>query len=161
ASERGDFETGGVYIRATSALGFAERWYRVPLKQTVRIYPNLEAAKKNTIYLTRSRQIELEKRRLRQRGAGREFESLREYNEGDEFRDICWSATARRGKLITRLYTVERSQPVWIVLDTGRLLRERSSGLSKLDYAADAAVALAQLALYSGDRVGMMAYGRQ
>ena len=161
ALERGDFEISGVYFHARSILGFAERWYYAPLKQQVRIYPNLEAAKKSTIYLTRSRQIEQEKRRLRLRGMGREFESLREYNEGDDFRDVSWSATARRGKPITRLYTVERSQPVWIVLDTGRLLRERSSGLSKLDYAADAAVALSQLALYSGDRVGLLAYGRQ
>ncbi len=161
ATERGDFETGDVFLRAQSLLGFGERWYRVPLKQSGRIYPDLEAAKQSSIFLTRSRQIELEKRRLRLRGIGREFESLRDYNEGDDFRDICWSATARRGKPITRLYTVERSQPVWIVLDTGRLLRERSSGYSKLDHAANAAVSLAQLALYSGDRVGLLAYGRR
>ena len=64
----------------------------------VRVYPNLEEAQKMRIYLIRSRQIELEKRLKRQRGHGREFESLREYRAGDEFRDISWSATARRGK---------------------------------------------------------------
>ena len=138
-----------------------ERWYVADLRQVVRIFPNLEDLHHQSVYLTRSRQIELEKRRLRQRGMGREFESLREYREGDEFRDICWTATARRGKLVTKLHQMERSQPVWIVLDAGRLLRARVEALSKLDYAANAALALAQLALYSGDRVGLLAYGRK
>jgi uncharacterized protein (DUF58 family) len=159
--ERGDHVVGPVYLRTQSALQMAERWYAAQAVQSVRVYPNLEAAKRNTIYLTRSRQIELEKRRLRMRGLGREFESLREYQDGDEVRDICWSATARRGKLVTKVFSIERSQAVWIVMDTGRLLRARVGDLSKLDYAADAALCLAQLALYSGDRVGILAYGRQ
>ena len=60
-----------------------------------------------------------------QRGLGRDFESLREYREGDDLRDLCWTATARHGRLITRQYQTERSQPVWIVLDCGRLMRAR------------------------------------
>src|SRR5205814_7755097 len=97
------------------------------------------------------------------------------YREGDDLRDICWTATARRGNLITRQYQTERSQPVWIVLDCGRLMRSRVAALprpsfgdstsgprvhSKLDHACSTAVALAQLALYSGDRVGLLAYGQ-
>ncbi len=75
------------------------------------------------LYLLRIRQIALQKRRLRLRGLGREFESLREYQPGDELRNIAWPATARRGKLITREFTTERSQQAWIVLDAGRLSR--------------------------------------
>ncbi len=161
ALERGDHHPGSVYLRVQSPLAMAERWYEAPLLQRIRIYPNLDKAKRNTIYLMRSRQIEIEKRRLPQRGMGREFESLREYQEGDELRDVCWTATARRGKLVTKVYTIERSQPVWIVLDSGRLLRARMGPLSKLDYAADAALCLAQLAIYSGDRVGFVGYGRR
>ena len=52
---------------------------------------------------------------------GREFDSLREYREGDELRDISWTATARRRHLITRVFQMERSQNVWLVLDAGRL----------------------------------------
>ena len=159
--ERGDARFGSVYLRYQSALRVAERWAVAPLKQTVRVYPNLEEAKRDTIYLIRSRQIAMEKRHVRQRGQGREFESLREYREGDEWRDVCWSATARRGKLISKSYRIERSQTVWLVLDAGRLLRARVLGLSKLDYAAGAALSLAQVALYSGDRVAMLAYGRR
>jgi uncharacterized protein (DUF58 family) len=159
--ERGDARFGGIYLRYQSTLRVAERWAVAPLHQTVRVYPNLEESKQDTIYLIRSRQIAMEKRHQQQRGQGREFQSLREYREGDEWRDICWSATARRGKLISKSYQIERSQTVWLVLDAGRLLRTRILGLSKLDFAAGAALSLAQVALYSGDRVAMLAYGRR
>src|SRR5580692_7716216 len=99
-------------------------------------------------------------RHARVRGIGREFESLREYQQGDEYRDICWTAAARRGKLVTRVYQIERSQMVWIVLDCGRLMRARVGEFSKLDHAVNSALSLAQVALYSGDRVGLVAYGR-
>ena len=216
--ERGDWQTGWLYIRYRSGLGLAERWVRAPLIQTVRIYPALRTGEQQQIFLARSRQIDLQLRQARLRGLGRDFESLREYREGDDLRDICWTATARRGGLITRQYQTERSQAVWIVLDCGRLMRSRvamapQSSISgqripplshssspagtvsghdfsradagqkivgalapagrpaltqsaapppphsKLDYACTTAVALAQLALFSGDRVGLLAYG--
>ena len=182
-NERGDWEAGWLYVRYRSGLGLAERWARAPLTQTVRVYPALRTSEEQQIFLARSRQIELQLRRAQQRGLGRDFESLRDYREGDDLRDICWTATARHGSLITRQYQTERSQPVWIVLDCGRLMRARvalatqppkSSGRapspsgpapssapsSKLDHACTTAVALTQLALYSGDRVGLLAYGQ-
>jgi uncharacterized protein (DUF58 family) len=173
--ERGDVQADGLYVRYRSPLGLAERWARAPLTQTVRVYPALRAGEEQQIFLARSRQIDLQLRRAQQRGLGRDFESLREYREGDDLRDICWTATARRGSPITRQYQTERSQPVWIVLDCGRLMRARVAAVvsgnpmdggrgprihSKLDYACTTAVALAQLALYSGDRVGLLAYGQ-
>lgn len=158
--ERGDVALGSAYLNYRSAARFAERWARADLEQKIRVYPDFEDAKRHNIYLVRARQIELEKRLIRQRGVGREFESLREYQLGDEFRNICWTATARRGKHVTKLYQVERSQAVWLVMDAGRLLRARVGELSKLDLAVNAALSLAQIALYSGDRVGVLVYGR-
>ena len=160
ATKRGDARLGPCYLRYQSALRIAERWVNAPLDQTVRIYPNLDEAKRHSMYLLRSRQIALEKRHTRVRGIGREFESLREHQPGDEYRDICWTAAARRAKLVTRVYQMERSQTVWIVIDSGRLMRARVGGLSKLDQAVNSALSLAQVALYSGDRVGLIAYGR-
>jgi uncharacterized protein (DUF58 family) len=159
--QRGTAVLGDIYVRYQSVFRIAERWVKASLGQRVQIYPNLEEAKKQSVYLVRSRQIELEKRHTRMRGLGREFESLREYREGDEYRDICWTAAARRGKLVTRIYQVERSQTIWIVIDSGRLMRARIGELTKLDYAVNAALSLAQVALYSGDRVGLIAYGRK
>jgi uncharacterized protein (DUF58 family) len=159
--ERGGAKFGDVWLHYASPLCLAERWARARIGQDVRVYPNLGESQKMRIYLIRSRQIELEKRLKRQRGHGREFESLREYRAGDEFRDVSWSVTARQGKLITKLYQVERSQTVWLVLDLGRLLRARVDRLNKLDHAVNAALSLAQVAFYSGDRVALLAYDRK
>jgi uncharacterized protein (DUF58 family) len=158
--ERGDVTLGSTFLRYQSSARFAERWAQADLKQTVRVFPDLEDAKRQNIYLSRAKQIELERRLIRQRGVGREFESLREYQPGDEFRNICWTATARRGKHVTKVFQVERSQPVWIIMDAGRLLRARVGELSKLDLSVNAALSLAQVALYSGDRTGVIVYGR-
>jgi len=159
-SERGDVRVGDCYVRYQTVLRIAERWVKAPIGQTVRIYPNLEEARRQSMYLLRGRQIALEKRHTHMRGIGREFECLREYQQGDEYRDICWTASARRARLVTRVYQMERSQTVWIVIDSGRLMRARVGGFSKLDQAVNAALCLAQVALYSGDRVGLVAYGR-
>jgi uncharacterized protein (DUF58 family) len=174
--ERGNCQAGWLYLRYRSGLGLVERWARAPLVQPVRVYPALRMGEEQQIFLARSRQIDLQLRLSRLRGLGRDFESLRDYREGDDLRDICWTATARRGDLITRQYQTERSQAVWIVLDCGRLMRSRvalsaqqhqdsrrgnrSAIHSKLDHACTTAVALAQLALFSGDRVGLLAYGQ-
>jgi uncharacterized protein (DUF58 family) len=175
--ERGDWDAHSLYLAYRSPLGLAERWAMASLEQRVRVYPALRTGEEQKIFLARSRQIDLQLRLARQRGLGRDFESLREYREGDDLRDICWTATARRGSPITRQYQTERSQPVWIVLDCGRLMRSRVAAQarrvaalsapetrihvhSKLDFACTTAVSLAQLALYSGDRVGLLAYGQ-
>lgn len=164
--ERGDVRMGRLFLRYQTNLGFAERWAAADISQTVRVLPDLEQARKHALYLIRSRQVEMEKRRYRQRGQGREFESLRDYRQGDDLRDICWTATARRHQLTTRVFEIERSQAVWIVLDAGRLLRAKVQQkrsdlrLSKLDYAVNAALSLAQVATQCGDRVGLLAYGR-
>lgn len=158
---RGEAKLGPAYLRCQTTFHLAEKWLTADLQQTARVYPSLEPCKEHTLYLVRSRAIEQQKRLLRHRGLGREFESLREYQQGDEVRDICWTASARRGKLVSRLFQAERSQAVWIVIDSGRLLRARVGELSKLDHAVNAALALAQVALHAGDRVGLIAYGRK
>ena len=159
-AQRGDHAAGGLYLRYRSNIGLAERWAVGDLTQTVRIYPTLRTPEENRLYLARHRRIELQMRMRRQRGMGRDFESLRDYLEGDEIRDICWTASARRGSPVTRLYETEKSQAVWLVLDAGRLQGARVGRYTKLDQATAAALALAQIALASGDRVGLLAYGR-
>ena len=159
--QRGDLHIGPLFLHCQSRWRLAECWLRADLAQTIRVYPNLGEAKRHVLYLLRSRQIELERRLTRRRGLGREFESLREYRDGDELRDVCWTATARRAKLITRQYQIERSQAVCLVVDAGRLLRSRVGKLQKLDFSINAALTLAHVAQYSGDRVALLAYGRR
>lgn len=159
-AERGDLAAGQAYLRYRSAFNMAERWAIADLHQTVRVYPSFEHARRHSLFLARSRQLELQMRLMRLRGTGSDFESLRDYRERDELRNICWTATARRGKLVAKTFQAERSQAVWMVLDCGRLMRTRTEGYSKLDRAVDASLCLTQLALYSGDRIGLLAYGR-
>ncbi|MGE5325463.1 MAG: DUF58 domain-containing protein [Deltaproteobacteria bacterium] len=166
--ERGDARWGRVFLAYHSPLRFAERRAVADVAQTVRVYPNFNEAKKLSLYLLRSRQIEIEKRLQHRRERGREFESLREYRDGDEPRDICWTATARRAggqsgaaRLITKVYRAERSQQVFLVMDAGRLMLARTGELTKLDYAVTAALSLAHVAMAGGDSVGMIAYGRK
>jgi len=189
-SQRGDFAMRRVYLRYRGTLRLAERWAATePIEpsgkpQQVRVFPALEESRDTTkFYLLRARQIEMQKRRLRLRGTGRDFESLRDYQQGDELRNVSWTATARRNKLVSRQFTVERSQQVWIVLDAGRLSRtafelkrvgaatfseteaERAAAhllaVTQLDQATQAAAMLAQVINGSGDKFAMMAYGRQ
>jgi uncharacterized protein (DUF58 family) len=159
--ERGDCKFGPVYLRVQTQFALAQKWERADLQQEVRVYPSLKSARKNQLFLARSRQIELDRRLLRQQGQGREFEYLREYREGDEARDICWTATARRGKAVTRVHRAERNQAIWIVIDCGRLMRSRLDNMSKLDFAVDAALNLSQVASFGGDRIGLLAYGQK
>ena len=159
--ERGDARAGQVVIEWRSAWGLLERWAEAPLEQTVRVYPDLLEARRHSMYLIRSHQVAVEKRRARRAGGGREFDRLREYRAGDDRRDVSWSASARRARLVTRIYQPERSQTVWLLVDGGRLLRARTGNQTLLDRATTAALALAQVAMTSGDNVGLLAYGRR
>ncbi len=187
---RGDFALGPVYCRVRGALGLAERWITAHPVQTVRVYPSaVRAGSEGDLPLLNARQLELEKRRLRHKGTGRDFQSLREYQPGDALRDLSWTASARRGKLITRQFTTERSQQVWVLLDAGRLSQTTAEGAvsislspdrgvmhiaaasqsamatktiatSQLDQAASAALLLARAVQGAGDKFGLLAYGR-
>lgn len=159
-AHRGDHRYANAYLRYEGRLRVAQRWACFDLAQTVRVYPMLGSSRKQEVMFLRSRKIELQRRMLKQRGHGREFESLREFQPGDERRDICWTATARRSKLVTTLRQTERSQTIWAVVDCGRLMRARHDGRSKLDFAAEAAMRLAQLANFGGDSSALLAYGQ-
>ena len=82
---------GGVALQWRDAWGLVERWGIAPLDQTVRVYPNLQEGRRQAMFLIRSRQVAIEKRRARRFGGGREFDSLRDYRQGDERRDVSWT----------------------------------------------------------------------
>jgi uncharacterized protein (DUF58 family) len=159
--DRGDLHAGEVLVEWRSTWGLVERWAHADLAQEVRVYPDLHEGRRHSMYLIRSRQIALQKRRARRATGGREFDRLREYRDGDDRRDVSWIVSARRAHLVTKVYQPERSQTVWLLVDAGRLLRARSAGQTLLDRATTAAIALAQVAMTSGDNVGAIAYGRR
>jgi len=100
-------------------------------------------------------------RRALRRGEGREFESMRDYVRGDELRHISWTATARRSKLTTRQYQIERDQTVIIALDAGRLMTGRIGDETKFDTALHASLALMSASARAGDNCGLVVFGRR
>lgn len=155
-SARGRFEFGELYVRMEHAPGLAARQFQVKAPEEVRIYPDLEDVARYELMARRSRLEEFGIHRSRLVGRGTEFERIRDYTPDDEYRQIDWKATARRNRPMTRVYEVERSQNIFIVLDAGRMMAGRVGKLAKLDYAINAALMLAHVALKAGDRVGLM-----
>lgn len=158
---RGKYNFGNTVIRFKTRYGLVWRQVTYPTAIDVKVYPDIREARKHELYAHRNRRPEPGLRRMRVRGQGREFESLREFVIGDEIRHISWPATARRGKVITRQYTIERSQNIVVLLDTGRLMTARIGKLSKLDHAVNAALSIAYVAAAGGDNVGLVAFSRR
>jgi uncharacterized protein (DUF58 family) len=156
--ERGRTQTAPAFAWFESPLGLVRRRVRIGGAQAIRIRPDLGALERGGDLALRSRLIDAGLRRVRRRGIGSEFESLREYAGGDSFRTIDWKATARRGKVMVAQYEVERSQQIVVALDAGRLMSARLGDRRKLDHAVSAALSIASLAQIAGDRVGLHAF---
>jgi uncharacterized protein (DUF58 family) len=155
---RGDYRFGSVHLRLRGRLGMVNRLAAVPLQRAVKVYPNLVDTATFTLMARRGRLQQVGIRAARLQGAGREFESLREYLPDDEMRRIDWKASARSGKLVARQYEVEKSQSVILAIDVGRTMLAEIDGIQKLDYAINAALLLAYVATLSEDRVGLLLF---
>jgi uncharacterized protein (DUF58 family) len=158
---RGDFTFGSVYVRLLSPWGLLWRQGRLPLEQTVAVYPNLRAVGEYDMLLRKAHLQRHGVRRVRTVGGGREFASLREYTPDDEFRTIDWKATARRGKVISRTFEAERSQDILLLIDLGRLMRQEISQTQKLDYVVNAALMLSHVVAGAEDRVGLLTFAEE
>ncbi len=151
---RGSFSFGAVYYRITGRLGLIQRQGKIDLPQGVQVLPDMTGEGSHDLQLALAGAFQAGRRKAMRRGEGSEFESLREHQRDDDFRHIDWKASAKRGKLISRQYETERDQRLMILLDTGRLMSPKIGSYRKLDYAINASVHLAQIALHKGDWVG-------
>jgi uncharacterized protein (DUF58 family) len=156
-SRRGAVELGDHTVRYASPLGLWQRQLRLPARDTLKVYPDVTAVRVYELLARQSRE-NLLVRAVRLRGGENEFERLREYGRDDEYRNIDWKATARRGRLIVREYQQERNQTVVCLLDCGRLMTAESEGLAQLDHALNAVLMLAHVAARGGDQLGLMAF---
>jgi uncharacterized protein (DUF58 family) len=160
--KRGRFEFGQIVVRFLSRFNLV--WCETRLGDAVtavKVYPNMRRAREAELKALGARSLVASHRKTSWRGEGREFESLRDYVRGDELRHISWSATARRGKLTTRQYQVERDQTILIAIDGGRLMTARIEQETKLDSAVHAALALMSAAARAGDNAGLLVFGRK
>jgi uncharacterized protein (DUF58 family) len=176
-NRRGVWHFGAISGRYTTRLGLWRRQFRREVQQQVQVYPDMAAVRRYELNLRQGRMREMGLHLARLRGRGSDFESLRDYTTDDNFKDINWKASARRGKLTATNYEVERDQTIVIALDCGRMMTalathkkerggemrsslaaERATPLSKLDCAINATVLLAHVAAGMGDAVGLLLF---
>ena len=158
---RGRFEFGQTAIRFNSRLNLVWCETKVGVPEAVKVYPNMRRAREAELKALGARSLVSAHRKTSWRGEGREFESMRDYVRGDELRHISWTATARRGKVTTRQYQIERDQTILIALDAGRLMTARIERETKLDSAVHATLALMSAAARAGDNAGLVVFGRR
>lgn len=158
---RGEFSFGDVFVRIDGALGLTRRQIRLKTPLTVRVYPNVKQLSQVELALAHASMVQQGLKPSRVLGEGTEFESLREYVPDDDYRWIDWKATAKRNRLVSRQYETERNQRLLIAIDAGRLMGAKVGDFSKLDYATNVAVLLAQVALNKGDLVGVLLFANR
>jgi uncharacterized protein (DUF58 family) len=148
---RGDFRLEELHLETDTPLGLWALRVRRPLEAIVRVYPNL--GDRATAALFR-RTADQGLRRRPRLGKGREFDNLRHYVSGDNYEDIDWKATARRGMPVVKLYQMEHAQEVYALLDASRL----SARPGIMDGYVGAALHLALIAQRQGDRFGLATF---
>jgi uncharacterized protein (DUF58 family) len=159
--KRGRYEFGQTAVRFKSRLGLVWCQTQLAENQAVKVYPNMRRAREMELKALGARSFLAIQRRAVRRGEGREFESMRDYVRGDELRHISWTSTARRNKLTTRQYQIERDQTIIIALDAGRLMTGRINDETKFDTAIHASLALMSAAAKGGDNCGLVVFGRK
>lgn len=159
-TRRGDRRAVSVTIRSYGPLRLAARQLSRRAPWTVRVLPAFPSRRHLPAKLARLRELTGQHVALI-RGQGTEFDSLREYVDGDDVRSIDWRATARRSDVVVRTWRPERDRRIYLVLDTGRTAAGRVGDIPRLDCSMDAALLLGALASRAGDRVDLLAYDRQ
>jgi len=158
---RGRYEFGRTAVRFFSRFGLVWCQDYLNKSETVKVYPNMRRAREMELRALGANSVLAVQRKAIRRGEGREFESMRDYVRGDELRHISWTATARRNKLTTRQYQIERDQTILIALDAGRLMTGRINNETKFDTAIHASLALMSAAARGGDNCGLLVFGRK
>ncbi|MEI2826769.1 MAG: DUF58 domain-containing protein [Dermatophilaceae bacterium] len=158
-TRRGDRLADRVTVRAFGPMRLGARQRSLEVAGSIRALPPFESRKHLPSRLASLRQID-GRSAVRTRGQGTEFDSLRDYVDGDDVRSIDWRATARRRSVVVRTWQPERDRRVVLVLDTSRTSAARIGDIPRLDAAMDAALLLAALASRAGDRVDLLAGDR-
>lgn len=157
---RGVLQAPHVTLRSYGPMQLAARQRTVPCPGSLRVLPPFHSRRHLPSKLRKLRELD-GKAAVQIRGAGTEFDSLRDYVRGDDVRSIDWRATARRSAVVVRTWRPERDRRVVIVLDTSRTSAARIDDEPRLDTGMEAALLLAVLAERGGDRVDFLAYDRR
>ncbi|MBT2531880.1 DUF58 domain-containing protein [Arthrobacter sp. ISL-48] len=157
---RGDLRAPHVTLRSYGPLRLAARQRTLACPGSLRVLPPFHSRRHLPSKLRKLRELD-GKAAVQIRGAGTEFDSLRDYVRGDDVRSIDWRATARRSAVVVRTWRPERDRRVVIILDTSRTSAARIDDEPRLDTGMEAALLLAVLAERGGDRVDFLAFDRR
>jgi uncharacterized protein (DUF58 family) len=155
---RGLATLGRFGIRAETRLGFLTSRATFAPADTMLVTPSVSNVRRFRLLAVQHRLHTAGIRVLRQRGESRAFAGLREYAVGDDPRHIDWKATARRRKHMVREFTIEQSQTIFTLIESGRAMTQLAGEFSRLEHALSAALVLTDVAATSGDRVGTMVF---
>lgn len=159
--ERGEYRFGALNIYASSTLGFVKRRYRVSQDAMVPVYPSFLQMRKFELMAFTNRLRDHGLKKIRRLGHTMEFEQIKDYALGDDVRNINWKATAKRNALMINQFQDEKSQPVYSVIDKGRVMKMPFEGLKLVDYAINATLVISNIALKKGDKAGMFSFSRK
>jgi len=158
---RGEYIFGNLNVYVFTSLKLAKRRYVFNKDQLVKVYPSFIQMKKLD-FLALDQKINLHGiKRIRRIGHTMEFEQIKEYVRGDDVRTINWKATAKSNHLMVNQFQDERSQPVYSIIDCGRVMKMPFEGLSLLDYAINSSLAFSNVALKKKDKVGMLSFSNK
>ena len=158
--ERGEYVFGQLHIFTVSPLGLVQRRDSFEGAVAVPVYPSflqLRGYQLRTIAGSEDTGL----KRLRRTGRSLEFEQIKEYVPGDDYRTINWKASARKGDVMVNTYVEERSQHVYCVIDKGRLMKMPFEGMTLLDYAINASLVLINVALQRQDKAGLITFSKK
>ncbi|MCS7037802.1 MAG: DUF58 domain-containing protein [Saprospiraceae bacterium] len=155
---RGVYAFGDTHLFAKTALGLLERRFTFEHPQEIAVYPSIVQMRRYELIALRSVARETGIKKVRRLGHSYEFEQIKNYVEGDDYRSINWKASGRRASLMVNQYEDERSQQVFCLLDKSRIMNMPFDGMSLLDYAVNAALTISNIALKKQDRVGLLSF---
>jgi uncharacterized protein (DUF58 family) len=155
---RGEYEFGNINYYASTLLGLLERRMIIPASARVPVYPSIIQMRKLELGAFQPTMGESGIKRLRRLGHSYEFEHIKSYVRGDDYRSINWKASSRRGTLMVNQYQDERSQQVYCLIDKSRTMKLPFEGLSLMDHAINASLVMSNLALKKHDKAGLLTF---
>jgi uncharacterized protein (DUF58 family) len=156
--KRGEYSFGAVNIFVSSPIGLIARRFRFSQDKMVPVYPSYIQMRKFELLAISNRLTETGVKKIRRIGHNMEFELIKEYVTGDDFRTINWKATARKQHLMVNHYQDERSQQVYSLIDKGRVMQMPFEGMSLLDYAINATLVISNIAIKKSDKAGLLTF---
>lgn len=159
--KRGAYHFGTINVFVSTAIGLVSRRYKFEQPAEVPVYPSYIQMRKYQLMAISNRLTEMGVKKVRKIGHSMEFEQVKEYVNGDDYRTLNWKATARKGSLMVNSFTDEKSQPVYCVIDKGRAMKMPFEGMSLLDYAINASLVLCNVALGKQDKAGLATFSEK